>query len=249
MPLYKIEKSIKTSYPLVKIENLIIEDDFTYVTLYEGIRVQGVINIKGNFVYEYTKESFNDKIDVDILCPNDQIEDKKGIKLKVSDYEYLINEDEIKFIFKCVLEGKLSSKEVFEYPLKGTEITKELILERSKTLLNEEELSELETVINNEDATFITTLENDELIDDVVEVDEEPFEDNNIEDNVIKEEKVIPLVKDNTIIEDNSTLIVTSFYKVGKFDNKETIMKNCNLSEQEYEKLEVKEGLLIKIRR
>ena len=36
------------------------DEDFSYITLYEGIRVQGKIYIKGDYIGEENSSSFND---------------------------------------------------------------------------------------------------------------------------------------------------------------------------------------------
>lgn len=279
MPLFTLSKVVKCPYSVKSLSNILIDDDFSYITLYEGIRVQGKINIKFDCEDELESSSHQDTLDVDIMCPNEQICDTRGIILKISDYSYQINDDEIKFIFKCVLEGKEPIKEVFDYNEKNSfleiEVPKtELILSKTRSYLTKEEAKSLEELLENDNVEVITNIEgNDEVTTinleeemadeieimdskkDVREDIEEKEEKNDEikEEKSLREEEVSAFYKhekvNKELIKDESVTIVSSYYRVSHNDTDETIMQKCKISFDELRSLNIKEGQLIKIKK
>lgn len=257
MPLFTLNKVVTCPCLINSINNVLIDEDFSYITLYEGIRVQGKIYIKGDYIGEENSSSFNDEVDVDIMCPNEQISDIRGILLKINDYSYQINENEIKFTFKCILEGKEPVKEVFEYNDNNSFLEievppTELIISKSRSYLTKEEANELEAMLEKEDVSVITTF-NEEIVDDnLIEKDEEK-EDEIKEETSLKEDEVTSFYKveesRNELINDESVVIISSYYRISKNDTEESIMKKCNISLEEVRSIELKEGQLIKIRK
>lgn len=279
MPLFTLNKVVKCPHSVKSLSNILIDDDFSYITLYEGIRVQGKINIKFDYEDELELSSHQDTLDVDIMCPNEQISDIRGILLKISDYSYQINDDEIKFVFKCVLEGKEPIKEVFDYNEKNSfleiEVPQtELILSKTRSYLTKEEAESLEALLENDNVEVITNIEEncenttinlEEKMTDGIEVfdskkdaredieEKEEINDEIKEEKSLREEEASAFYNQEKVnkglIKDESVTIVSSYYRVTNNDTDETIMQKCNISFDELRSLNIKEGQLIKIKK
>ena len=121
MPSFLLDKTIPLEESIQNLDSIIVDDHFTYVTLFEGIRVQGEIGISA--VGHNEDESFpiSDTLDVDIMCPNEQICDMRGLHLRVEDSTYEIGERQVTFHIKCILEGSEAVKENFSMEEKQEE--------------------------------------------------------------------------------------------------------------------------------
>lgn len=225
MPLFTLNKVVKCPHSVKSLSNILIDDDFSYITLYEGIRVQGKIKIKFDYEDELESSSHQDELDVDIMCPNEQISDVRGILLKINDYSYQINDDEIKFTFKCILEGKEPIKEVFDYNEKDNfleiEVPQtELILSKTRSYLTKEEAESLEALLENDNVEVITNFEtnDDEILneDTIVECDNKITDEiieSDFKEEIRKDKEEKDEIKEETSLKDEE---VSAFYKQEK---------------------------------
>ncbi len=166
MPSYLLDKTLNFESEIEKVDSVIIDDHFTYITLYEGIRVQGVINISGLGHYENEEYPFSTNVDVDILCPNDQICSARGFSLRVEDSSYEIADHAVIFHIKCVLEGTEKVEECFALEeasekayLELEEAPLEVAFNAARSLLSEEDASRLESLLSDDSVEVISTMD------------------------------------------------------------------------------------------
>lgn len=274
MPSFILDKTIHVDSPVLSVGSILIDDHFTYVTLYEGIRVQGEIALSGEYQDESESHPFSSTLEVDIMCPNDQICDMRGLKMRVQDFTYTLGEQCIIFHVKCVLEGSEITKENYapkmetESPyLPIEEEGKELVVE-ARQFLNEDEIKEIESLLSEEHPEVISTIEPQIA----PEVNESPTihsgnaeiikeEDPSLtmlqsehmakDENVAWEDEEVARHQEKPIFKQETFVVVSRFYRVQKGDTYEGIAKKNQIDVEQLKRTnqqkELKEGMLLKI--
>lgn len=258
MPSYLLDKTIPVDEEIESIDSVVIDDHFTYVTLYEGIRVQGQIGI--SLVAHDKEEKFplSDTLEVDILCPNDQICDCRGVHLRVDDSSYEIGDHAVIFHIKCVLEGSDIVEEEFslekekkESFLHIEEPPKELSLDKARTFLDPSQMEELESLLGKEDVTMISTMEEKE---ETPKEKEEKKEEPVIVNPPLEEDGSLMVGrKKESLFQNEPMMVITSYYRVQKDDSYASIAVLYHMDETKLRKdnhhKELKIGDLLLIKR
>lgn len=270
MPSFILDKTIHVDSPVLSVGSILIDDHFTYVTLYEGVRVQGEIALSGEYQDEAESHPFSSTLEVDIMCPNEQICDMRGLKMRVQDFTYTMGDQCIIFHVKCILEGSEVTKENYAPKMEVDstflpieEEGKELVIE-ARQFLNEDEIKEIETLLAEENPEVISTIEPPEpptIHSGNVEMiqDEEPSltmlqsEQMKTDENVAWEDEEVARheEKKKTLFAQETFVVVSRYYRVQKGDTYDTIAKQNQVDVEQLKKVnqqkELKEGLLLKI--
>lgn len=258
MPSFLLDKTIPLEESIQNLDSIIVDDHFTYVTLFEGIRVQGEIGISA--VGHNEDESFpiSDTLDVDIMCPNEQICDMRGLHLRVEDSTYEIGERQVTFHIKCILEGSEAVKENFSMEekhddsfLEIKETPIEMTLEKARTFLSEDQAQELENLMHQDGAMMFSTLEDE---DAPKEEKKEEKQEEGIEVNpMLEETEEVARNQDVKWFQSEPMLVTTSFYRVQKNDTYSSIAAKFDISEEQLfvknRGIELKEGMLLQIKK
>lgn len=261
MPSFLLDKTIPLEESVQRLDSIIIDDHFTYVTLFEGIRVQGEIGISALGHNEDESFPISDTIEVDIMCPNDQICDMRGLHLRVEDSTYELGEHQVIFHVKCVLEGSEAVKETFIVDekhdhsfLEIKETPMDITIEKARTFLNEDQAKELENLMQQDDVMMFSTLDDEEKD----ESKEAPKENEKVEEAIevnpiLEETEEVARNQDMKWFQSEPMLVTTSFYRVQKNDTYSSIAAKFNISEEQLfvknRGIELKEGMLLQIKK
>ncbi len=274
MPSFLLDKTITFENEIQKVDSVIIDDHFTYVTLFEGIRVQGAIDISGLGHYENEQFPFSDSVDVDILCPNDQICSARGFALRVEDSTYEIGDHAIIFHIKCVLEGSEKIDEAFSLEeasknayLELEEAPLEIAFNSARSLLSKEDAAKLEQLMQEENVDVISTMDTSSFNGgtiDFIKDEEVPLssaiimksEDDSEDENaqcVKKEMEPKAETAKQKWFRDEPMVVLSSYYRVKRGDTYQSIAAHHQLNEEQLflqnKGQELKEGMLLRIRR
>lgn len=274
MPSFILDKTIHVDSPVLSVDSILIDDHFTYVTLYEGIRVQGEIALSGEYQDESESHPFSSTLEVDMMCPNEQICDMQGLKMRVQDFTYTLGEQCIIFHVKCVLEGSEITKENYALKMESEnpylpieEEGKELVVE-ARQFLNEDEIKEMENILSNENPEVISTIEPqaaptlpepptihsgniEQIKDETPSLEMLQSENMTKDENVTWEDEAVARHQEKAIFKQETFVVVSRFYRVQKGDTYERIAEKYQVNVDQLKKMnqqkELKEGMLLKI--
>ncbi len=259
MPSYLLDKTITFESDIQKVDSIIIDDHFNYVTLYEGIRIQGTIDISAVAHNESEDYPFTTSIDVDIMCPNEEMCLARGFSLHVDDSSYEISDHAVIFHVKCVIIGQEKVEESLAIEqlsdkayLELNEAPFELAFMERNNYISQKEADELEQLLKKEvDMEVISTVEMEPLTSDIPLIDET----NKPQEVIIedKNERKISSENPQKWFQEEPVVITCRYYVVKKDDTYQSLAQKFKIDEGELQILNknqtLKKGMLIRIKK
>lgn len=169
------EKWIDLNHQLSDLLSLSVDESINYKIESVGVRAIGSLIVKG----EYNEaKKFEESIDIDILAAFDKIVDQRDFNIKVEDFDYFINDGDIRIKIEVGIHGVIEGEDRYV---------------KDEHFRDEDTLQEIESLIREVEPEHYFR--------------EEPVHENkSVEEPVIKEEPVVkrvePKIEEPLIVED-----------------------------------------------
>lgn len=105
MRLIILEKTIDVKDSIDDLNTVNLEENIEYIQNSDGVNIKGYIDIEGEYLHGSQLKYFNDKLNIDLLAPYEELSDKDNILLKIKDFDYINGINKIIFTFKLNIEG------------------------------------------------------------------------------------------------------------------------------------------------
>lgn len=160
-------KTVSLAYPLKELISISVDESIQYKIEENGMRAFGSIVIHGEYSDGNQKNQFKENIDLDILAPYDKIEDKRDFHVKVEDFDYSIQDGQLKLEIQTHVYGVRDDQD------KHIHVNDDVIREEPfiETLIRNEDKSDVDVIDIEEEAPII-----DEIIENKTDDDEEEEE-------------------------------------------------------------------------
>ena len=236
--------------------NLInIDDNINYLKRNDGILIKGFINLDCEYLSLGVIRKFNDKVDVSILVPYENVETSE-LKFKFLDFDYFIKENILSLSFKINIEGYKEIEKSFQDETQEVEIVSNVdvtMQEIQKIVNNDNEIIELEDIdqinelIDNKLDLKIDDVEEDSKIIPIDSINES--EGRMIEFNINGELKEKEVVKKetwfDTIFKKDKKIKMWKYRVILENDSYEEIAKEYNVNL--YKLKEINQNSLLEI--
>lgn len=147
-----LKKNIKTEFIVEDLAFVNLDNHVEYSTTQDGVNAIGYISLKGQYYNGGKYAKFNERIDVDIFVPSEKITSRSSIEIKINDFDYMVDNDQIQFSIKvdiCGLKDDIKTfptaiddlpkkeEEILENTVKTDTICDEKIKEETKSIIDE----------------------------------------------------------------------------------------------------------------
>ena len=221
-----LQKYVKTSFPVEGISLVNLEDFIEYKTTSEGVYATGKIEINGEYYKGSKTSKFKDEINVDIFSPSDDIMSRADLKVKISDFEYKIQDDSILFDIVLNVDGLNEITKSFQ-DTEDVQEKEEII----NDIIDVEEINE-EKIVINEAINEIIRNGNDNQ--ELIENDEETFQE-------IKNDTILSTLFKNS---KRNNYVAFKYHVVLKDETYESIAEDLNINVDDLKNLNKEKTLL-----
>lgn len=269
MNSYVFDKRINLNEDVKKVSSVVLNNDFNYLKLSNGVRVTGKIGISGECKCEDHSFPFKDTMDVDLIVPNENIGDVNSIKLVIDNYDLHIVDEGLTLKVRCSLNGYEEATKMFELEKTLKENFKNIddnIVQGLRDEIGEDDEKKFMDLINGKNVDVISNLDTyEEVKEDDIPLEVEDSNNDKVIDNTIKgdnKSEEVTLIDNiptnnnplpNDLFVEERFVIFSSFYRVRNGDTYESIASKNNIDVQKLKDLnknkELTEGSLIQIPR
>ena len=144
-----LKKIIKSEFIIEDLAFVNLDNHIDYNSTSEGINATGFISLNGQYYNGGKYAKFDEKIEVDIFVPQEKISSKKAIEIKIKDFDYHIENNQMEFSIKVDIWGLKEDIKTFPSTDNDLQQEKEEILEtpdKTDTIFEESKVEEVENI-------------------------------------------------------------------------------------------------------
>ncbi len=133
-----LKKNVKARFIVEELAFVNLDNHIDYHASDEGVAATGQILMNGEYYNGGRYAKFSEQIDVDVFVPTDKITCRKDIQIKINDFEYTIDGDQIIFAIKVDIEGL--KEDIKSFPSTTENSQEEPLLLEEPPVVNEVEM-------------------------------------------------------------------------------------------------------------
>lgn len=245
MHIVYLDKQIILENIISDINIINIDESIEYLRRNDGVLIKGAINLDCEYLSLGVIKSFNDKVDVSMLIPYENIQTNE-LEFKLLDFDYLFHENKLSLSFKVNINGYKEVEKSFQDEVEEMEIVSniDVPIDKIKELINtDDEIIEIENSKLIEDELNVNpinlpVINIEEIDDDKAEEGRQlefnisgDKEENKVEfdnnkkmslfDSIFKKDKKIKMWKYRVILENDNYEDIAKEYNVNLYKLKE----------------------------
>ena len=121
MHIVYLDKQIILENIISDINIINIDESIEYLRRNDGVLIKGAINLDCEYLSLGVIKSFNDKVDVSMLIPYENIQTNE-LEFKLLDFDYLFHENKLSLSFKVNINGYKEVEKSFQDEVEEMEI-------------------------------------------------------------------------------------------------------------------------------
>lgn len=174
MQYINLNKSIVLENKIQDLLIINIDEKLDTIEDKEGIRISGKVTIGGSARTLGGEETFSDLIDLDVFLAYEEIEERADLKIKVNDFNYIIDNDKLHLDISVSIDGLKEIDQTFLAKEDNGPFLEEEIEDEEKIVYVDEEikLEEKEERVSIEVEEEIEESVNEEVQEEEIKVEE-----------------------------------------------------------------------------